>query len=95
MDMMTTELGTKFCRHLYKNGGVCIFVHESMDFDSISTHHICKQKDLEICAVKLNQPKIKIVIITIYRSSSSSSFGTTTLCRFSPSQPSLSKFFYP
>ena len=27
--------------------------------------------------------------------SSSSSFGTTTLCRFSPSQPSLSQFFYP
>ena len=28
-------------------------------------------------------------------SSSSSPFGTTTLCGFSPSQPSLSKFFYP
>ena len=28
-------------------------------------------------------------------SSSSSSFGTTTLCGFSPSQPGLSKFFYP
>jgi len=27
--------------------------------------------------------------------SSSSSFGTITLCGFSPSQPSLSKFFYP
>ena len=25
----------------------------------------------------------------------SSSFGTTTLCGFSPPQPSLSKFFYP
>ena len=29
------------------------------------------------------------------QSSSSSSFGTTTLCGFSLSQPSLSKFFYP
>jgi len=28
-------------------------------------------------------------------SSTSSSFGATTLCGFSPSQPSLSKFFYP
>jgi hypothetical protein len=27
-----------------------------------------QEKDLEICAVKLNLPKIKIVIITIYRS---------------------------
>jgi len=25
----------------------------------------------------------------------SSSFGTTTLCGFLPSQPSLSQFFYP
>jgi len=36
--------------------------------DTISTHHICKEKDLEICAVKLNLSKIKRVIITIYRS---------------------------
>jgi len=71
MDMMTIEcykLGTKFCRHQYKNRGVYIFVHESIDFDSISTHPTCKEKDLEICSVKLNLPKIKIGIITIYRS---------------------------
>ena len=69
--MMTTEyyiLGTRFCRHQYKNGDVCIFVHESIDFDSFPTQHICKEKDLEICAIKLNLPTIKIVIITIYRS---------------------------
>jgi len=66
IDMMSIEnckLGAKFCRHQYKNGGVCIFVHESIDFNTIPTHHICKEKDLEICAVKLNLPKIKVVII--------------------------------
>jgi hypothetical protein len=71
MDVMTIEyykLSTKFCRHQYKNGAVCIFVHESIDFDSVSNHHICKEKDLEICAGKLNLSKIKIVIVTIYRS---------------------------
>ena len=62
------ELGTKFCRRQYKNGGVCIFVHESIAFNTILTHHICKVKDLEICAIKLNLPKIKIIITTIYRS---------------------------
>jgi len=70
MDMTTIEyykLCTKFCRHQYKNGGACIFVHESIDFDSISTNHICKEKDLEICAVILNLPMIKIVFITIYK----------------------------
>jgi len=38
MDMMIIEyykLGDKFCRHQYKNGVACIFVHESIDFDSI------------------------------------------------------------
>jgi hypothetical protein len=70
MDMMSLEyykFVTKFCRQQYKNGGVCIFVYESIDFDIIYTHHICKEKGLEICAVKINVPKIKIVIITIYR----------------------------
>jgi hypothetical protein len=70
MDMMSIEyykLGTKFCRQLYKNG-VCIFIHESIDFDIISTHSNCKEKDLEISAVKINLSKIKTVITTIYRS---------------------------
>jgi hypothetical protein len=39
-----------------------------------------------IPADKRNKLKIK---------SSSPPFGATTLCGFSPSQPSLSKFFYP
>jgi hypothetical protein len=37
VDTMAVEyykLGTKFCRHQYKNGGVYIFVQESIDFDS-------------------------------------------------------------
>jgi hypothetical protein len=71
MNMMSIEyykLSTKLCRQLYKNGGVRIFVHELIAFDVISTHSICKEKDLEICSVKINLPKIKIVIITIYRS---------------------------
>jgi hypothetical protein len=71
MEMMSIEcykLGTKFCRQQYKSGRVCIFAHESIDFDVISTHCICKEKDLERCAFKINLPKIKIVIRTIYRS---------------------------
>jgi hypothetical protein len=71
MDVISIEyykLGTKFCRQQYKNGGVYIFVHESIYFDIIATHCICKEKDLEICDVKRNLPKIKIVIRTTYRS---------------------------
>ena len=43
-------------------------MHESIDFDTIPTHHFCKEKDLEICAVKVILSKIKIVIITVCRS---------------------------
>ena len=69
--MMSNEyykLSAKFCRYQYINGGVCIFVHESIYFNNIPNHHICKEKDLKICAIKLNLPKIKILIITICRS---------------------------
>jgi len=71
MDMISLEyykLGKNFCRQQYKNGGVRIFVHESIVFDVISTHHIYKEKDLKICVVKINIPKIKRVSITIYGS---------------------------
>jgi len=40
----------------------------NLDFNTTPTHHICKEKDLEICTIKLNLPTIKIVIITICRS---------------------------
>ena len=68
--MMSIEyykFDAKVCRHPYKNGCVCIFIHESIDFSTIPIHHICKKKDLETCAIKLNLPKIKIVL-TINRS---------------------------
>jgi hypothetical protein len=70
MDMMSIEyykFDIKFCRQRYTNCGVCIFLHESTDFDVISTHRTCKENDLEICAVQICLPKITIVIITIYR----------------------------
>ena len=53
IDTMSIEyykFGAKFCRCQYKNGGVCIFLHESLDFSTIPTQNICKGKDLEICA---------------------------------------------
>jgi len=46
------KLGSKFCRHKFKNGRVCIFIHE----------------DLEVCAVKLNITSIKLITSAIYRS---------------------------
>jgi len=40
------KLGPKFCRHEFKNGGVCIFIHEDLEFFSISLDKYCKEKDI-------------------------------------------------
>jgi hypothetical protein len=66
------KLGSKFCRHEFKNGGLCIFVHEDLDFFSISLDKYCKEKDVEVCAVN-NSP---YSILAIYRSRS----GNFTNC---------------
>jgi hypothetical protein len=64
------KLGSKYCRHEFKNGGVCIFIHEDLDFFSISLDRYCKEKDIEVCAVKLNITPIQLIILAIYRSPS-------------------------
>jgi hypothetical protein len=40
------NLGAKFCRNVFKNGGVCIFIHESIQFTNINLDKFCKEKDL-------------------------------------------------
>jgi exonuclease III len=61
------KLGSKFCRHEFKNGGVCIFVHEDLDFFSISLDKYCKEKDIEVCAVRLKITPIQLIILVIHR----------------------------
>jgi hypothetical protein len=48
------NLGAKFCKNLFKKGGVCIFIHESIQFTNINLGKFCKEKDLEVCAAKLH-----------------------------------------
>jgi len=47
------KLGSKFCRHEVKKGGVRIFIHEDLEFSSISLDKYCQEKGIEVCAVKL------------------------------------------
>jgi len=56
------KLGSKFCGHKFKNGGVCIFIHEDLEFITISLDKYCKEKDIEVCAVKLNITSIKLTV---------------------------------
>jgi exonuclease III len=64
------KLSAKFCRKQLKNGGSCIYMHESINSEAIATEHVYKEKDLELCAIKLSLRKINIVLIVIYRSPS-------------------------
>jgi hypothetical protein len=64
------NLGAKFWRNTFKNGGVCIFIYKSIHFTNISLGIFCKEKDLEVCAVKLHLLSYEICIIAIYRSPS-------------------------
>jgi len=49
---------------------VCIFVHEDLDFFSLSLDKYCKEKDSEVCGVRLTITPIQLIILAIYRSPS-------------------------
>ena len=61
-------LGAKFCRQTLKQGGSSIFVHNSLDFNTIDLHEISIEQDIEIFAVKIKFSPILIYVISIYRS---------------------------
>jgi hypothetical protein len=55
---------------LYEKGGTIIYVHDSLQYTNIVLSAYCKEKDIEICAVKLFMNSLNILIITIYRAPS-------------------------
>jgi len=59
-------LGAFSCRKKYKCGGVCIYI--SLQFSAINLENYHKEKDFEICALKLNVQKYNFIIICIYKS---------------------------
>ena len=62
------KLGVSFCRQKYKYGGACIYISKFLEFSTINLEKYHKEKDLEICALKLNMPTKNYTIIGIYRS---------------------------
>jgi hypothetical protein len=62
------NLGVEFYRKNLKDGGVRIYVHESLNFTNINLQEFGKEQDIEVCAMKLNILTIFILIISIYRS---------------------------
>ena len=47
------KLRTSFCRKKQKYGGACIYLSKSLQFSAINLEKFHREKDLEICALKL------------------------------------------
>jgi len=47
-----------------------ILVQEDLDFSLVSLDNYCKEKDIELCAVRLKITPIQLIILAIYRSPS-------------------------
>jgi len=61
-------LGSQYCRQSLKQGGVSIFVSSDIQFHTINLNHFNKEKDLEICALRIGFRHENLIIICIYRS---------------------------
>ena len=61
-------LGAQFCRTHLKKGGVVMYIHNNISFKTIDLSKFCKEKDIEICGVKLKMKDLSVCILTVYRS---------------------------
>jgi hypothetical protein len=52
----------------HKQGGVCIYVSNDIQFSTINLEQYNREKDLEICALKICIPSNSFIILCIYRS---------------------------
>jgi len=61
-------LEATFCRQTYSHGSVCIFVSKNIHFSTINLDQYNKEKEFEICALKLHILSNSFTIMCIYRS---------------------------
>jgi len=63
-------LGAKYCRLNLKNGGVSIYIMDTLTYSNIYIQKYTKEQDLEICAIQLNTPENRVIILCLYRAPS-------------------------
>ena len=61
-------LGSAFCRQTFKQGGVCIYISKNICYNAINLDQFIKEKDLEMCALKLCSLTSSFTVICTYRS---------------------------
>ena len=70
VNLENCTIGAQFCRSHYAKGVVVMYIHNNLNSTNIDLSKYCKEKDIEICAVKLNLNASAVCIITVYRSPS-------------------------
>ena len=65
VDIENYNLRAYYCRQLYEEGGVDVFLHNSLYFSKIYIKH-CEEQDVEICTVKLSFSILNICVLTLY-----------------------------
>ena len=63
-------LGSCFARSTFQKGSVCIYVRNGVAFNCPDLSKYCKEKNLEICAVQIENTGKRMVVICLYRSPS-------------------------
>ena len=63
-------LRTHYCRSKFKQGGVLILTHNIIISDIIELKQYCREKDLEICVLKIFYKSISLLVLCVYRSPS-------------------------
>jgi len=61
------RLASTYCRKDHLGGGVCIFVKNGILYQRITLNHLCKEKSIEICAIKQQFTSLTLIILCIYR----------------------------
>jgi len=61
------KLGASYCKTLYEKGGICIIVQESLRYVRTDLEKHCKDKDYEVCAIKIYFNTKSACITAIYR----------------------------
>jgi hypothetical protein len=61
------KLGAIYSRSILKGGGSCIYIHENIIFSKLNVQCYCREKDLEIVAIKFKFNKTNFIVYCIYR----------------------------
>jgi hypothetical protein len=65
-DIENYNFAAYYCRELYEEGGVAIFVHNSLYFSNIHIVKHCEIQDTLICTVKLSFSILNLCVLTLY-----------------------------